>query len=175
VLAEFQQAMCDLIASPQLCSAVRADPEVLRSAYELTDREAHRLVVLARDDGMTAACSLYRANRLAPLVMNVPRTCRALGGLLRPLLDEYWTVRTETNVHFFVECDRFCAFLETRVADGLVIPEAAQTALTEEAAAVRQALAESQLEAQPAPDQPDQRSTSMTITGPDGGRSRYCG
>ena len=146
MLAEFQQAMCDLIASPQLCRAVRRDPSVLGSAYELTDREARRLVTLARDDGMTAACSLYRANRLAPLAMNVPRTCRALGTLLRPLVDEFWTMHTETNVHFYVEAERFCRFLEARIASGLDVPAAARTALAEEAEPVRLALAESYLE-----------------------------
>jgi hypothetical protein len=150
VLAEFQQAMCDLIASPQLCSAVRRDPAVLRSAYQLTDREAERLAAIAGHDGMIAACSLYRANRLAPLAMNVPRTCRALGELLRPLVDEFWTVHTETNVHFFVETERFCAFLEARIAGGLTVPTAARAALAEEAHAVRRALSESYLEAQPA-------------------------
>jgi hypothetical protein len=156
VLAEFQQAMCDLIASPQLCASVRRDHSVLRSAYELTDREADRLAAFARHDGMTAACSLYRANRLAPLVMNVPNVCRALGDLLRPLLDEFWTIHTETNVHFFVESERFCAFLEDRIATGLRVSSTARIALTEEADAVRRALAESHLE----PDPPSQTESS---------------
>ncbi len=140
--------MCDLIASPQLCRAVRRDPSVLGSAYELTEREAGRLAALARDDGMTAACSLYRANRLAPLAMNVPRTCRALGELLRALVDEFWTLHTETNVHFFIESERFCAFLEARISCGFTVPDAARAALSEEADAVRRALAESYLEPQ---------------------------
>lgn len=143
--------MCDLIASPRLCRAVRDNPSVLRSAYQLTDREAQRLAQLARDDGMAAACSLYRANRLAPLVMNLPRTCRSLGELLRPLLDEFWTLFTETNVHFFVESDRFCTFLKARISEGLTVPAAARVALAEEATAVRDALAESHLEYQPTP------------------------
>ena len=104
-------------------------------------------VQLARDDGMTAACSLYRANRLAPLAMNVPRTCRALGELLRPRIEEFWSMHTETNVHFFVESERFCAFLESRIDGGLDVPPSAQAALAEEADAVRRALAESHLEA----------------------------
>jgi hypothetical protein len=141
--------MCDLIASPQLCASVRRDHSVLRSAYELTDREADRLTALARHDGMTAACSLYRANRLAPLAMNVPRTCRALGDLLRPLLDEFWTIHTETNVHFFVESERFCAYLEDRLAAGLRVSSTTRVALTEESDAVRRALAESYLELDP--------------------------
>jgi hypothetical protein len=147
VLAEFQQAMCDLIASPALCTAARRDPSLLRAAYDLTDREADRLTLIARHHGMTAACSLYRANRLAPLVMNLPRTCRALGVDLRPLLDKFWRLHSETNVHFFVECYRFCAFLESRLACGLQLPSAAREALAEESVILRGALAESYLEA----------------------------
>lgn len=147
MLAEFQQAMCDLIASPALCSAARRDPSLVSAAYELTDREADRLAAIARHDGMTAACSLYRANRLAPLVMNLPRTCRALGAALRPLLDAFWTTHPETNVHFFVECDRFCSFLESRLASGLRLEPAAREALAEESVILRRALAESYLEA----------------------------
>ena len=147
MLAQFQQAMCDLIASPPLCEAIRRDPSLLRTAYELTEREADRLAAIARHDGMTAACSLYRANRLAPLVMNLPRTCRALGAALRPLVDEFWTVHPETNVHFFVECDRFCTFLDTRIAGGLRLELAACEALAEESVILRRALAESYLEA----------------------------
>jgi hypothetical protein len=149
VLAEFQQAMCDLIASPALCTAARRDPSLLRAAYDLTDREADRLTLIARHHGMTAACSLYRANRLAPLVMNLPRTCRALGAALRPLLDEFWAANPETNVHFFVECDRFCGFLESRLHDNLRLPADACEALAEESAIIRRALAESHLEAVP--------------------------
>jgi hypothetical protein len=120
--------MCDLIASPRMCSAVREDPSQLRAAYELTDREAGRLAAIARHHGMTAACSLYRANRL---------------------LDEFWAANPETNVHFFVECDRFCGFLESRLHDNLRLPADACEALAEESAIIRRALAESHLEAVP--------------------------
>lgn len=151
MLADFQQAMCDLIAAPALCTAVRRDPAVLCQSYELTEREADRLTAIARHDGMTAACSLYRANRLAPLVMNMPQTCRALGSDLRRLVDEFWMVYTESNVHFFVECDRFCSFLEARIAIGLAIEPTARAAFAEESVVLRTALAQSHLEA---PDQP---------------------
>ena len=158
MLADFQQAMCDLIAAPALCTAVRRDPAVLRQSYELTEREADRLTAIARHDGMTAACSLYRANRLAPLVMNLPRTCRSLGSDLRRLVDEFWTVHTESNVHFFVECDRFCSFLESRIASGLAIEPVARAAFAEESVVLRAALAESYLEAPDRTARPDQRS-----------------
>jgi hypothetical protein len=147
VLADFQQAMCDLIAAPALCAAVRRDPAVLRQSYELTVREVDRLTAIARHDGMTAACSLYRANRLAPLVMNLPRTCRTLGPDLRRLVDEFWTLYTESNVHFFVECDRFCGFLESRIAGGLAVEPTALAAFSEESVVLRAALAQSYLEA----------------------------
>jgi len=111
---------------------------VLRSAYELTDREADRLTALAGHDGITAACSLYRANRLAPLAMNVPRTYRGLGDLLRPLLDEFWTMHTETT-----DSSRLSgSALTWRTASrqGLRVSSTTRVALTEESDAVRRAL-----------------------------------
>lgn len=60
---------------------------------------------------MQAACMLYRANRLAPLVMYMRDTCRALGPSLRQLVGEFWAAYPETDVHFFVEADRFSRIL----------------------------------------------------------------
>ena len=75
MLAEFQQALADLTASPELCIQVRRDPAVLNQRYILTERERDRLVGIVRHPGMACACTVYRANRLAPLAMNIPQTC----------------------------------------------------------------------------------------------------
>jgi len=37
MLADFQQALADLTASPELCIRERIDPDVLREKYRLTD------------------------------------------------------------------------------------------------------------------------------------------
>ena len=102
MLVEFQQALADLTASPELCVRVRQEPSLLKERYELTDREWHRLVGIVRHPGMACACMVYRANRLAPLALNIPETCRALGKQLRAVVSEYWRLYPEGNVHFFL-------------------------------------------------------------------------
>jgi hypothetical protein len=113
-LAAFQIAMADLAASPALCREVRADPEVLRSRYELTLKEWRQLSAVAGSRGMEANCMLYRANRLAPVALNLPETSAALGPDLNRLISLYWDSEPITNVHFLVEADRFCRFLWMR-------------------------------------------------------------
>ena len=147
MLAEFQQALADLTASPALVAQVRAEPGVLRERYQLTERELQRLLGIARHPGMRCACMVYRSNRLAPLALNTPETCRALGPQLREVVEAFWAAYPETNVHFFVETDRFCRFLHARIAQGLEVPPAVPAALAREAAAVAAALEESHTEA----------------------------
>jgi hypothetical protein len=79
MLVEFQQVLADLTASPELCIRVREDPSLLHDRYELSEREWYRLVGIVRHPGMASACMVYRANRLAPLALNIPQTCHALG------------------------------------------------------------------------------------------------
>jgi len=112
MLADFQQALADLTGSPELCLSVRRDPSILREKYELTDREWQRLTEIVRHRGMECARIVYRANRLAPLALNIPQTCKALGQELREVVSEFWAEYPETNVHFFVETDRSAGFLK---------------------------------------------------------------
>jgi hypothetical protein len=118
VLVEFQQALADLVASPDACRQARANPDQLRRRYDLTQREYERLVAMINQKGMACNCMLYRANRLAPLALNLPEFCRALGPRLGPLLSEYATHYPHTNVHFYLECDRFCSFIEGKLSAG---------------------------------------------------------
>lgn len=147
MLADFQQALADLTGSPELCLDVRRDPLVLRKKYELTDREWHRLVGIVQHRGMECACIVYRANRLAPLALNIPQTCKALGQELRDVVSEFWAQYPETNVHFFVETDRFCRFLKTKMTEGRVFATDVGPILALESAAVSAALQESYTEA----------------------------
>lgn len=137
MLGEFQQALADLVASPDLCRRVRANPAELRDHYDLTEREHERLVGMVNQRGMTVNCMLYRANRLAPLALNLPKTCRALGPRLAPLLSEYVALHPKTDVHFYIECDRFCGFLEAKIDQGYDLEEPVKSALANESAAVR--------------------------------------
>lgn len=113
-LAAFQRALTDLTASPEMCRFVRHDPDWLMEAYDLTPKERDRLAGIAASAGMEANCILYRANRLAPVALNCPDLCDALGADLNRLISAYWEAEPTTNVHFLVETERFCAFLEGR-------------------------------------------------------------
>lgn len=119
-VASFQQALCDLIASPHLCRALRAAPEEVLSNYELSARERARLRDVVWQRGMSTSCSLYRANRLTPIYMELTYTCRSLGDQFRPLLDEFWDAEIYRDGQFSREVDRFVAFLRKRLADGIV-------------------------------------------------------
>jgi hypothetical protein len=146
MLADFQQALADLTASPGGCMAVLEDPAFLNDRYQLTEREFNRLVAIVRDPGMACACTVYRANRLAPLAMNIPDTCHALGAQLREIMDDYWRQYPEGNVHFFVETDRFCRFLSASIAAGRPVPPAVPEALAREGATIGTVLAASEME-----------------------------
>jgi hypothetical protein len=137
MLIDFQQAFADLVASPQLCRKVRANPRLLDERYRLGKREHERLLGLANDPGMALNCMLYRANRLAPLAMNLGGFCRALGPRLGPLLTEYAELHPNTNVHFYRECERFCSFVEDKLNNGYELGEDERDIFSKEALVVR--------------------------------------
>ena len=113
-LVDFQTALADMTASPALCRQVRRTPGILRDRYDLTDKEWRQLSAVAASKGMEANCMLYRANRLAPVALNLPDTCEAIREELDPLISEYWESEPTTDVNFLVEADRFCHFLEAK-------------------------------------------------------------
>ncbi len=121
MLADFQQALADMVASPPLCREVRANPACLSERYRLTDLEVRRLADMAKQQGMACNCTLYRANRLAPLALNLHDLCLALGDQLTPLVDEFWKFYPEAGVNFLVECHNFCEFLMSKHELGLVL------------------------------------------------------
>jgi len=137
MLGEFQQALADLVASPALCRLVRADPSLLCLRYELSQREYERLVSMVHHRGMTFNCMLYRANRLAPLALNLHGFCRALGARLGPLLTEYTELHPHSNVHFYLECDRFCTFVESKLSEGYELEPEARAVFADESRVVR--------------------------------------
>ena len=136
-LAQFQRALTDLTASPALCRAVRRDPALLEQLYTLSTLEQDRLAEIAASSGMEANCMIYRANRLAPVALNCPDLCAALGDDLNRFISAFWNAEPTTNVHFLVEAERFCRFLAERDDLGA----AARDALAREHARVRERLA----------------------------------
>jgi len=143
MLVEFQQALADLVARPELCRQIRADPDDLRQRYDLTEREYGRLVAMVNHPAMECNCMLYRANRLAPLAMNLHGFCGALGSRLGPLLTEYSERYPNTNVHFYAECARFCQFIRDKLEEGYELDPTARAILEEESARVQVGLAAS--------------------------------
>jgi hypothetical protein len=95
---------------------------------------------------MECACIVYRANRLAPLAMNIPMTCKALGADLRAVVSEFWAEFPESNVHFFIETERFCRFLEAKFREGRTFPPELARVFARESAIITEALAESYIE-----------------------------
>ena len=133
MLADFQQALADLVASPALCRQARSDPACLSARYRLTKREFDRLAAMVLQPGMKCNCTVYRANRLAPLALNLNHFCKALGDQLTPLVEEFWQQYPETSVNFLEECRRFCTFVRWKRAHGLVLTvDAAQALQSEE-------------------------------------------
>jgi hypothetical protein len=117
-IPSFQQALCDLIASPQLCLALRANPEATLAGYQLSARERKRLMEVVWQRGMSTNCTLYRSNRVTPIYTLLTLTCRALGDQLRALLDEFWDAKEYQDGQFHSEVERFAAFLSRRIAAG---------------------------------------------------------
>ena len=143
MLVEFQQALADLVSSPDLCRASREDPSVLRQRYELSEREFERLVKMVNHPAMALNCMLYRANRLAPLAINLHELCTRLGPRLGPLLTEYSSRYPNTNVHFYLECDRFCRFLLDKSTEGYPLEPEVMIALAKDHSKVKFGLAAS--------------------------------
>ncbi|HEX3088465.1 MAG TPA: hypothetical protein VHQ23_07395 [Ilumatobacteraceae bacterium] len=111
MLAAFQQAMADLVASPPMCEDLRRSRSALRD-YDLNDLEADRLAAMVALPAMAANCMVYRSNRLTPIAVNFPRTCTTLGTDLRIIVDRFWSCcPTQPFVHFLIEARRFAEFL----------------------------------------------------------------
>lgn len=122
MLVAFQQALAELVGSPELVAEFRRRPELLAERYDLTPVEQGRLATMVAHKGMKANMVLYRANRLAPIALNLPGLCEALGQQLRPLLWEYWKANPRSDVHFLVEADRFRSFVVERLDMGEIPP-----------------------------------------------------
>lgn len=140
MLVEFQQALADLTADPALCLAVRHDAGLLQAHYALSPRETARLLAIVNHPGMSAACTVYRMNRLSPLAMNLRDTLHALGPQLGPTLSAYWRAHPRGHPHFQLESERFCQFLLLRIAAGLPVSDELCQALAQEGTALVQAL-----------------------------------
>lgn len=117
-LLGYQRALSDMIASPALCLAVRADADVALDGYPLTDRERMRLRTIAHQPGMSTTCTLYRLNRMTPLARYLPLTTQLLGDRLVSEVELFWAEGTPSDLQFGPESERFARFLERRIEAG---------------------------------------------------------
>lgn len=117
-LRGFQQALADLVASPEMCRTARGDPAAVLGRYELTPREERRLAEVVRQRGMATTCALYRANRLAPPYTLLPLTCFVLGPRLREELERCWGAHPRPADLAEEEIGRFAELLRARLASG---------------------------------------------------------
>lgn len=116
----FQQAMCDLVASPDLCLVLVQSPEQVLGRYDLSDRDRRRLIEVVQQPGMFVNCSLYRANRLSPIYNLMPRTCFLLADALLDEATEFWKDFDESRLQYNEEVDKFGDFLRRRIELGFL-------------------------------------------------------
>jgi len=116
-LAEFQRALADMVASPTFARAVLRGERARFDGYELTSRERSRLDAVAAQPGMEVNCTLYRSNRLTPIVMLLPYTCFVLGDRLKWIAQRFWD-ENSTDLQFQSEVERFGAYLRRTSASG---------------------------------------------------------
>jgi hypothetical protein len=120
-LAAFQQALCALIRSPDVCRDVRAGDDAFFSHYELSPRERARLLDIVGQRGMSTNCTLYRQNRVTPIYTLLHYTCLVLGDDLKDTLDAYWGSTELRDLEFKPEIERFARFVRTRIESSAVV------------------------------------------------------
>ncbi|MGB5762060.1 MAG: hypothetical protein WBM58_05865 [Sedimenticolaceae bacterium] len=130
-LDKFQRALAQVVASPQQCIALRRDSSLL-DAYDLEPRERQRLLAIVSHEGMSHNCTLYRANRLTPVVRSLPRTCELLAGRLTEVLEQFWADRPDAEVQFKLEAERFGHYILQHATSGLIEDEQLVAVLREE-------------------------------------------
>ncbi|HEY0782750.1 MAG TPA: hypothetical protein VGE98_09865, partial [Thermoanaerobaculia bacterium] len=120
-LRGFQQALSELVMSPQFRRQVAAEPAAALAAYDLSPRESERLATIAHDERIKAGTIIHRSFRLATLSNTLPRTCRALGGEgVRELATAYWKDNLPRNYFYAQEAVRFARFALARLAESEV-------------------------------------------------------
>ncbi len=119
-LHNFQLAFAKLVASPQLCVAVREDGSSFFSGFDLNEKEISRLRSVVNQKGMQACCNLYRMNRVTPLYTQLSNTCTMLEERLMPEVEAFWNHYKDTSLQFREEVLAFGEFLMNRIDDGIV-------------------------------------------------------
>jgi hypothetical protein len=120
-LLGFQQALSELVMSPEFCFQVLTTPEQALRIFDLTSREYQRLVFLAQLPGIGIGRMLHRSFRLSMLVNILPKTCTLLNFQnLNQVFDIYWQIQPPRNFYYEQEAVRFGEFLLAQLEQGLL-------------------------------------------------------
>lgn len=117
-LKSFQEALAEIITSPQIGQAYHQDPGLLDHKYTLTEKERERLLSMIRQKGMKANYMLYQMNRLTPLTMFMGYTMKIIHPRLMDVLRPFWLSYPKTSFQFKDEVAYFSAFLREKMAEG---------------------------------------------------------
>jgi hypothetical protein len=111
-LLGFQQALSELVMSPEFCSKVKTDPERSLSAFDLTPLEHQRLAILATQPGLGIGTTIHRSFRLSMLVSTLPKTCTLLEFHgIKEIMHAYWRTQLPRNFYYEQEATRFGEFI----------------------------------------------------------------
>ncbi|HET6762021.1 MAG TPA: hypothetical protein VFH27_00080 [Longimicrobiaceae bacterium] len=119
-LLEYQRALAELAARPDLCRGIRQGEAAALDAWDLTPRERARVEASVRHAGWAVNCTLYRANRLGPIYTLLPRSCFLLGDRFRDEAERFWTLHPRPDFMTRREIPRFAGYLQDRLREGAI-------------------------------------------------------
>lgn len=120
-LLSFQQALSELVMSPEFCSKVKNDFEQALSAFDLTPLEHQRLAILATQPGLGIGTMIHRSLRLSVLVSTLPKTCTVLESQnFKEIMHEYWRTQLSRNFYYKQEATRFGEFIFAQLKQGKI-------------------------------------------------------
>lgn len=129
-LQAFQQALSELVMSPEFRQRLQEEPEAALAAYDLDPRERRRVLSVAADQRVRASTVIHRSFRLGMLLDTMPRTCAALGNAgLKEIVHAYWRSHLPKDYYYAREAARFGAYLLEQLAGGEVVSPYAEEVL----------------------------------------------
>ncbi|MEM9595498.1 MAG: hypothetical protein AAGD06_14590 [Acidobacteriota bacterium] len=117
-LQGFQQALSELVLSPDLRERVEAEGIGALGTFDLDPREQRRVLSIVGQSGLDTGVMIHRSFRLSMLTHSLSRTCRLLGPALGELVHDYWRSNLPLHYNYVWESCRFARFLEKRWRDG---------------------------------------------------------
>jgi hypothetical protein len=117
-LQAFQQALVDFTLAPGRARRLIHGDRSPLEAYDLTEREADRLLSVIKQPGMSLNCTIARGNRFNSIGEVFPMTCVLLEPVLRELLDELWEGFRPSSYQFAGEEQAFADMVRQRIAKG---------------------------------------------------------